>query len=446
MTAELANRSEADRCSTRDQHVHRRHRVGIGLLRRGRRGRDEGARGRRLRTAPRATSSRSSPTTPSPASRASETLERPLTLLLDEALHTPELGGALREAADPRRRRPLLVRLLRRPLRGARRRRELPIGIGTHAYGRGGLAPARAAARRTTRSSSTSSASSRRTSARFVDVAREVADATIAHGRRRRSRRLLKLYERWLKTGSERLASADSQGFVADARRRPRASCSERRRARGSSRCASCARERRGARARAARSRAASSAGSSALYQLDRAADVDEFVDARRRGEREALLVREADGRPRAAAPLPRLGARTSTSRRRPRPALPDHRGRQPLRLPRGPRARASARRRSSSSSSRPRSTSTSSSRRARCAGFDERASAALRERLYERVAFVARRGRPRGRALSRGQRLRAPLHRPPRARLRDAGALRRAAGRAAQVLPHGPGREAPRG
>ena len=41
----------------------------------------------------------------------------------------------------------------------------------------------------------------------FVDVLADVADATIAMGTES-SRGLLKVYERWLKTGSERLASA----------------------------------------------------------------------------------------------------------------------------------------------------------------------------------------------------------------------------------------------
>jgi hypothetical protein len=48
----------------------------------------------------------------------------------------------------------------------------------------------------------------------FVDVVAEVADATIAMGTTS-SRGLLRVYERWLKTGSERLASAlTSRGVV----------------------------------------------------------------------------------------------------------------------------------------------------------------------------------------------------------------------------------------
>lgn len=49
----------------------------------------------------------------------------------------------------------------------------------------------------------------------FVDVVAEVANATIARGAAT-SRGLLKLYERWLKTRSDRLADAlSSHGFVA---------------------------------------------------------------------------------------------------------------------------------------------------------------------------------------------------------------------------------------
>jgi hypothetical protein len=48
----------------------------------------------------------------------------------------------------------------------------------------------------------------------FVDVVAEVADATIAMGNES-PKGLLKMYERWLKTGSERLASAlTSRGMM----------------------------------------------------------------------------------------------------------------------------------------------------------------------------------------------------------------------------------------
>src|SRR5262249_44745901 len=50
--------------------------------------------------------------------------------------------------------------------------------------------------------------------ASFVEVIAEVANATIAHGVAT-SRGLLKLYERWLKTRSEKLADAlSSHGFI----------------------------------------------------------------------------------------------------------------------------------------------------------------------------------------------------------------------------------------
>jgi hypothetical protein len=54
----------------------------------------------------------------------------------------------------------------------------------------------------------------------FVEVVAEVADATIAMGTES-PKGLLKVYERWLKTGSERLASAlTSRGVVPTRRTR----------------------------------------------------------------------------------------------------------------------------------------------------------------------------------------------------------------------------------
>ena len=50
--------------------------------------------------------------------------------------------------------------------------------------------------------------------AEFVEVVAEVADSTIAMGTES-SRGLLRVYERWLKTGSDRLATAlTSRGVV----------------------------------------------------------------------------------------------------------------------------------------------------------------------------------------------------------------------------------------
>ena len=61
-----------------------------------------------------------------PDPRAGEALDRPLTFLLERGAADAVARRALRQAARPRRRRPLLVRLLRRPLRGAGRRPGLP--------------------------------------------------------------------------------------------------------------------------------------------------------------------------------------------------------------------------------------------------------------------------------------------------------------------------------
>jgi len=48
----------------------------------------------------------------------------------------------------------------------------------------------------------------------FVDVVADVAEVTIAHGATT-SKQMLKMYERWLKTGSDRLAQAlSSHGLV----------------------------------------------------------------------------------------------------------------------------------------------------------------------------------------------------------------------------------------
>lgn len=157
-----------------------------------------------------------------PGSPVERTLERPLTLLLDEALHTPELGerferlrtvgdGVLYSSgffADHFEARGVDTQYL--------------IGIGRTAYdsasaiimGGAAAAPKRASEREehapldVFHELSTGFGS-------FVDVIGEVANATIARGVAT-SRGLLKLYERWLKTRSDRLADAlTSHGFVA---------------------------------------------------------------------------------------------------------------------------------------------------------------------------------------------------------------------------------------
>ncbi len=148
-----------------------------------------------------------------PGSPIERTLERPLTLLLDEALHTPELGerfdrlrtlgdGVLYSSgffADHFEARGVDTGYL--------------IGIGRTAYENAGSL-IRAGASREEKSVDLF-AELAQGFATFVEVIGEVANATIASGVAT-SRGLLKLYERWLKTRSESLADAlSSHGFVA---------------------------------------------------------------------------------------------------------------------------------------------------------------------------------------------------------------------------------------
>lgn len=152
-----------------------------------------------------------------PGSPVERTLERPLTLLLDEALHTPELGerfeklrtlgdGVLYSSgffADHFEARGVDTSYL--------------IGIGRTAYDSAGSL-IRTSSSRDVSSEATQFdlfAELSRGFDRFVEVIGEVANATIASGVAT-SRGLLKLYERWLKTRSEALADAlSSHGFVA---------------------------------------------------------------------------------------------------------------------------------------------------------------------------------------------------------------------------------------
>ena len=289
--------------------------------------------------------------------------------------------------------------------------------------------PARSSARQrlaTRRKAPTSSASSRR-----------VRELRRRHRRGRRtrpsrsgvatSRGLLKLYERWLKTRSDRLADAlSSHGFVAPrgGGRRPVVS----------------------GRDPAARQRTSKATGSSReialasrvqrglenLYRLDRAAE-------RRRlrpthaddGEREALLVRETEDGVLELACACRAARATSTSRTaRLDPVLPDHRGRQPLRLPRRPRVARAVRRRSSSSSSQAEvdkyvvlAASIQASTRTRSRRLRERA-------LRERRLTSTPRTRWRASAIA-SRTARAPLHGAARAGVRRPRAVRRASRRA---------------
>jgi hypothetical protein len=138
-----------------------------------------------------------------PDSRTGETLERPLTLLLDEALRDP----------DPAQRFERLRTLGDGVLYGCgffgdhfEARGVDPKylhGLGTRAYG----AASSMLRRGTDDNGPDLFAELAHNFDRFVDVVADVADTTITMGMES-SRGLLKVYERWLKTGSERLASA----------------------------------------------------------------------------------------------------------------------------------------------------------------------------------------------------------------------------------------------
>jgi hypothetical protein len=149
-----------------------------------------------------------------PGSPIERTLDRPLTLLLDEALHTPERGdrfeklrtlgdGVLYSSgffADHFEARGVDAQYI--------------IGIGRTAYENAGSLLRTPGAK--PEDGATDIFHELATSfAEFVGVIAEVANATIAKGVVT-SRGLVKLYERWLKTRSDRLADAlSSHGFVA---------------------------------------------------------------------------------------------------------------------------------------------------------------------------------------------------------------------------------------
>jgi hypothetical protein len=149
-----------------------------------------------------------------PGSPIERTLERPLTLLLDEALHTPEVGerferlrtlgdGVLYSSgffADHFEARGVDTGYL--------------IGIGRTAYDTAGsLIRPRPSGKDEAHFDIFAELS--QGFANFVAVIGEVANATIASGVAT-SRGLVKLYERWLKTRSGTLADAlSSHGFVA---------------------------------------------------------------------------------------------------------------------------------------------------------------------------------------------------------------------------------------
>jgi len=152
-----------------------------------------------------------------PGSPVERTLERPLTLLLDEALHTSELGerferlrtlgdGVLYSSgffADHFEARGVDTKYV--------------ISIGRTAYENAGSLLVGRASEEERRSDAVQDIFHELAAdfGSFVAVVGEVANATLAKGAAT-SRGILKLYERWLKTRSGSLADAlSSHGFVA---------------------------------------------------------------------------------------------------------------------------------------------------------------------------------------------------------------------------------------
>ena len=146
--------------------------------------------------------------------RTEETLERPLAFLLDEALHEAQpaerfeklrsLGdGVLYSCgffADHYEARGVDQRYL--------------VGIGTTAYGAASSMLHVPAAKIPKEEVADVFGELSARFADFASVLADVADATIAKGTAS-SKSLLKLYERWLKTGSDRLArTLGEQGLV----------------------------------------------------------------------------------------------------------------------------------------------------------------------------------------------------------------------------------------
>jgi hypothetical protein len=149
-----------------------------------------------------------------PGSPVERTLERPLTLLLDEALHTNELGdrfeklrtlgdGVLYSSgffADHFQARGVDTQYV--------------ISIGRTAYESAGSLLRTRGEKKEERGLDIFGELAADFGT-FVEVLAEVADATVAKSVAT-SRGVLKLYERWLKTKNERLGEAlASQGFVA---------------------------------------------------------------------------------------------------------------------------------------------------------------------------------------------------------------------------------------
>jgi hypothetical protein len=145
---------------------------------------------------------------------AGEALERPLTLLFDEALHAPDPADRFQRLrvigdgilygcgffGDHFEARGVDAKYLR--------------GLGTRAYGEAGSMLRRSPADGPAVRGPDIFAELAENFDAFVTVLADVADATVATSVES-SRGLLKVYERWLKTGSDRLATAlTSRGVV----------------------------------------------------------------------------------------------------------------------------------------------------------------------------------------------------------------------------------------
>ena len=157
-----------------------------------------------------------------PDTRAGEAMDRPLSFLLDEALHTPapaERFDKLRALGDG-----VLYTcgFFGESLEARGVDQGYVIGIGTTAYG--------AASSMLRVSSASPTEEERRVDvfgelstkfARFVEVLSEVADATIVQSVAS-SKGMLKVYERWLKTGSDRLAQTLSANGIVPMRGNPK--------------------------------------------------------------------------------------------------------------------------------------------------------------------------------------------------------------------------------
>jgi hypothetical protein len=149
-----------------------------------------------------------------PDRRAGEALERPLTLLFDEALHAPDPADRFQRLriigdgilygcgffGDHFEARGVDAKYLR--------------GLGTRAYGEAGSMLRRSTVEGPAVRGPDLFAELAENFDAFVGVLADVADATVATSVES-SRGLLKVYERWLKTGSDRLATAlTSRGVV----------------------------------------------------------------------------------------------------------------------------------------------------------------------------------------------------------------------------------------